>query len=290
VAKGGSIDLSHRLSDAALAAAETAGVAVRELDATEMTEASGLLAEVWRTSPRESPMEPGLLVALGFAGSYVSGAFDAAGTMVGACVAFLGAPIGGLLHSHVAAVRPGGPRGTGTALKLHQRAWCAARGIEVVAWTYDPLIARNAWFNLGRLGAHVEAYLVDFYGPMDDGLNAGEESDRLLVHWRVEPETVVHPDEPERTHAALVADDRGGPRADLDVPPDADALTLAVPADVEALRASDQPDVRATASRWRATFRDTYAAVHAQGWRVHGFVKAGHYVLRRAEPRPEDTP
>ena len=73
------LGLRHRLSDAALAAAVGAGVTVRDLDADEMVTASALLAEVWRTGPRESPMEPGLLVALGFAGNYVSGAFDDTG-------------------------------------------------------------------------------------------------------------------------------------------------------------------------------------------------------------------
>ena len=282
--------LRRRLSDAALAAAVTAGVTVRDLEADEMVAASALLAEVWGSGPRESPMEPGLLVALGFAGSYVSGAFDATGTMLGTCAAFLGAPRGSLLHSHVAAVRRGAGRGIGTALKLHQRAWCAENGVDVVAWTYDPLIARNAWFNLGRLGAHVEAYLVDFYGPMDDGLNAGEESDRLLVHWPVEPEEVVPPDEPDRVFAALVVHADGGPRPDLAVPPGTGTVTLAVPADVEALRASDRPGARATATRWRTTFREAYAALHEQGWHVRGFTRAGHYVLGRPAPeRPEPT-
>ena len=283
------LGLRQRLSEAARAASVTAGVTVRELRADEMAEASALLAEVWLTSPRESPMEPGLLVALSFAGNYVSGAFDAAGTLVGACAGFLGAPVGGLLHSHIAAVRPGGPRGTGTALKLHQRAWCAERGLDVVAWTYDPLIARNAWFNLGRLGAHVEAYLVDFYGPMDDGLNAGEASDRLLVHWPVEPEALTPPEEPERTHAALVADADGAPARVPDVPVDAEAVTLAVPGDVEGLRASDAPGARATATRWRGAFRDAYADLHEQGWRIVGFVRAGHYVLRRPEQERSET-
>lgn len=281
-------ELRHRLSDAALAAAVGAGITVRDLDATEMVAASALLAEVWRTGPRESPMEPGLLVALGFAGNYVSGAFDDTGVMVGACAGFLGAPLGGLLHSHVAAVRPGAPRGVGTALKLHQRAWCAARGIGVIAWTYDPLIARNAWFNLGRLGAHVEAYLIDFYGPMDDGLNAGDESDRLLVHWPVEPTVVTPAPEPVRTHAALVTDADGGPRPAVDVPAHVETVTLAVPPDVEALRASERPGDRAAASRWRAAFRAAYADLHDQGWRVRGFVKTGHYTLSRPDRRPAE--
>ncbi|GAA3556606.1 hypothetical protein GCM10022197_09750 [Microlunatus spumicola] len=279
----------ERLSDAADAAAATAGVTVRDLDAGEMAEASALLAQVWRTGPRESPMEPGLLVALGFVGSYVSGAFTPDGTMVGACAGFFGEPLGGLLHSHVAAVSPGGPRGTGTALKLHQRAWCAKRGIGVIAWTYDPLIARNAWFNLGRLGAHVEAYLVDFYGVMDDGLNAGEESDRLLVHWPVDPGAAEPLPSLDGAHVALAVGPDGAPVHGTDPPADADVVTLAVPSDVEALRASTRPGDRATASAWRTTFREVHAGLHQQGWRVHGFVRSGQYVLHRPHPEPEPS-
>jgi predicted GNAT superfamily acetyltransferase len=270
---------------AAAEAAERAGVEVRDLRTDEMATASALLAEVWGLGPRESPMEPGLLVALAFSGSYVSGAFDAAGSMVGACSGFLGTASGHLLlHSHIAGVRWGSGPGVGTALKLHQRAWCADRGIATVAWTYDPLIARNAWFNLGRLGAHVEAYLVDFYGRMDDGLNAGEESDRLLVHWPVEPEVLAEPapaDEAAHVHAALTVGDGGGPEPHPAVPVDADAVTLAVPRDVEALRASTDAATRAAASAWRSAFRDAYADLHEQGWRVRRFEREGRYVLGR---------
>ena len=283
--------LPSRLTHAARAAAQESGVEVRDLRTDEMAEASALFAEVWGLGPRESPMEPGLLVALSFSGSYVSGAFDRAGAMVGACAGFLGTASGHtLLHSHVAGVRPGSGRGIGTALKLHQRAWCAEREIATIAWTYDPLIARNAWFNLGRLGAHVEAYLVDFYGRMDDGLNAGEESDRLLVHWPVEPEvrpaagTVDPEDAP--VHAALVVDEHGRPEPHPAVPVGAVAVTLAVPRDVEALRASGDPATRATASAWRSAFRDAYADLHEQGWRVRRFAREGRYVLGRTTVDP----
>ena len=274
--------LRRRLSDAALAGAITAGVTVRDLAAEEMAEASALLADVWGLGPRETPMEPGLLVAMAFAGNHVSGAFDAGGVMVGACAGFFGTPLGGLLHSHIAAARPGAGRGVGTALKLHQRAWCADRGIGVIAWTYDPLIARNAWFNLGRLGAHVEAYLVDFYGPMDDGLNAGEESDRLLVHWPVEPEEVAPP-EIDGAHAALSVGDDGRPVVAAELPGGTETVTLAVPHDVEALRT----EARAAASAWRGAFREVYAELHEQGWQVRGFVRTGQYVLDRPHQEPE---
>ena len=58
-------------------------------------------------------------------------------------------------------------------------------------WTYDPLVSRNARFNLVKLGAVGTEYAVDFYGPMRDGVNDGE-SDRLTV-------TGTSPGRPDRT-------------------------------------------------------------------------------------------
>src|SRR5437763_17197337 len=55
-------------------------------------------------------------------------------------------------------------------------------------WTTDPLIRRNAYFNLAKLGAEAPQYLVDFYGEMRDAFNAGDESDRLLIRWRLDSE------------------------------------------------------------------------------------------------------
>ena len=46
---------------------------------------------------------------------------------------------------------------------------------------FDPLVRRNARLNLVRLGADVTDYLPDFYGAMDDAVNAGDRSDRLLA-------------------------------------------------------------------------------------------------------------
>ncbi len=56
-------------------------------------------------------------------------------------------------------------------MKLHQRAWAIARGIPVIEWTFDPLVARNAYFNIRKLGAMPVEYLPNFYGIMGDGIN-----------------------------------------------------------------------------------------------------------------------
>jgi predicted GNAT superfamily acetyltransferase len=61
----------------------------------------------------------------------------------------------------------------GFALKLAQRAMSLDQGIQVVRWTFDPLVARNAHFNLSKLGAHCDRFRRNFYGEMGDSLNLG---------------------------------------------------------------------------------------------------------------------
>ena len=168
------------------AAAARSGVVVRELtELTELHEASVVLGAIWGV-PDKPPMNAELLRALAKAESYVAAAYDGA-TMVGVCVGFHSAPAARAMHSHIAGVTSGvAGRHVGFALKLHQRAWCLDRGITLMEWTYDPLVARNAYFNLSKLGATVAEYLPDFYGVMGDGINRFDESDRILVtgRWR----------------------------------------------------------------------------------------------------------
>src|SRR3954462_5536165 len=161
----------------------SAAVAVRTLDRiADIAQAESLFAATW---PGQPPATAGLMRALEHAGGYVAGAY-AGDTMVGAAAAFLPPHPTPGLHSHVTAVTPAARgRGVGYAIKTHQRAWAAEHGLQTVTWTFDPLVRRNAWFNIGKLGAGVGEYLVDFYGRMDDGINDGDESDRLLAVWPV---------------------------------------------------------------------------------------------------------
>ena len=143
-----------------------------------------------------------LLRAIGHGGGYVAGAFDS-GHIVGASFGFLARFDGEhALHSHVTGILPGVQRsGVGRAMKNHQRSWAAEQGLKWVTWTFDPLVRRNAWFNIEVLRAHVAEYLVDFYGPMTDSVNAHDESDRLLVAWPTDPTATI--DEPDHDPHAI---------------------------------------------------------------------------------------
>jgi predicted GNAT superfamily acetyltransferase len=260
-------------TQAAVAAAAAAGVVVRELYQMEQLKtAQRLFEDVWRPAEGDpSPMTGELLRALAHAECYVVGAF--AGTrMVGASAGFFTAPPELALHSHITGVAPGQEhRGVGFALKVHQRAWALARGLPEVIWTFDPLVARNAWFNLAKLGATPTGYLEDFYGPMTDAINAGMASDRLLLTWRLQDPPVVaacagtpaRPAVPPGTEPALEAGPGLEPVAHATAAP---AVTVAVPPDVERLGPDDR-------QAWRAAVRDALGGRLAKGATVTGFLR-----------------
>ena len=143
-------------------------------------------------------------------------------------------------------------------MKLHQRAWAADHGLTWVTWTFDPLVRRNAWFNIDVLGAQVHEYLVDFYGPIDDAINAGDESDRLLVAWP--------------------AVDDGTPAADSGPASPNATVVVPTPDDIVVLRRTD----RAAATAWRQRVRAELGGRLAAGGRVAGFTRDGEYLVEEA--------
>jgi len=164
---------------AALAAA-SAAVSVRTAEPRDLAHVIGLFERTWGLG--RSP-DRAMLLALDFAGNTVLLATQN-GKPVGATLGFLGWTGGIHLHSHMAAVVPwhrGG--GVGYALKLFQRALCLEQGITEMRWTFDPLIRRNAHFNLLKLGAEITGFLPDFYGRLDDVISGSDRSDRFEVRW-----------------------------------------------------------------------------------------------------------
>ena len=89
-------------------------------------------------------------------------------------------------YSHVTGVvREYQSRGVGFRLKLAQRDYVIRQGQSLVKWTYDPLQASNAFFNIGKLGAVCETYKRNLYGSLEDSLNRGRLTDRFEAEWWV---------------------------------------------------------------------------------------------------------
>ena len=88
-------------------------------------------------------------------------------------------------------------QGVGAKLKWRQRERAIQEGRNFIKWTWDPMQARNAHFNLNRLGVTVADYAANFYGtdyptsPVPNPESAGLDSDRLFAQWQLESPRVV---------------------------------------------------------------------------------------------------
>lgn len=86
--------------------------------------------------------------------------------------------------SHMMGIHPNyRDSGIGFALKRAQWQMVRHQGLDHITWTYDPLLSRNAYLNIAKLGAVCTTYRQSEYGEMRDGLNAGLPSDRFQVDW-----------------------------------------------------------------------------------------------------------
>ncbi|HEV8065679.1 MAG TPA: hypothetical protein VGP46_12630, partial [Acidimicrobiales bacterium] len=147
--------------------------------------------------------------------------------------------------------------------------------------TFDPLVRRNAVFNLAKLGATASRYLENVYGSMVDSLNGGQESDRLWVEWDLSSPRV-----------AAAADGRGGPVDDAGLPALVDIAAdgspvlgdqaagiggvVRLPPDIESLRLTS-PEL---ARQWRLALRQALSGRLSAGRVVVG-VSTGHDLVLR---------
>ncbi len=202
-------------------------------------------------------------------------------------------------HSHMLAVRDA-HRGTGLALALKQaqRDHCLDQGIEVMAWTMDPLEALNARFNFAKLGAYAREYHRDFYGAMPDKLNAGLPSDRLYVEWPIGTDRAYKRLAGEDAPPALEQAEAEGVRYLLrnvastpapQEPPAAEShLLLEVPRAFQEIKRGDP----ALALEWRYAARTAFEAAFERGYAAVEFLRGsdgrGAYLLvpqpRKNEP------
>jgi predicted GNAT superfamily acetyltransferase len=249
--------------------------------------------ETWGADFGEA-VPPAILTVTQRLGGVAAGAFDAGGRLLGFVFGLTGVERGRIVHwSDMLAVRPElRDAGLGRRLKAWQRDAARAAGAEVMYWTYDPLVARNAHLNFNRLGVRAHEYVEDMYGESTSVLHRGLGTDRLVVAWPLaeRPERSRCPsgeaaEVPEALRAAPLLN--GGTRLPaLDSRPAADdapdARRIAVPLDVHAVLAADP----ATAARWRVETRAAFQWALPRGYRVAGVYRdpaAGlaYYILLR---------
>ena len=265
------------------------GLVCRPIDTPEdLAEVESLERIVWPGDDRDV-VPAHLLLTAQHNGGLVAGAW-AGERLAGFVFGFLGfhdtEPTHHLKHcSHLLGVHPDfRSAGVGYTLKTYQREHVLRQGLDLITWTYDPLLARNAQLNIAKLGAVCNSYLANLYGEMRDGLNAGLPSDRFQVDWWIATRRVAdrqsrapgdRPRLADLTAAGAVWLNPPG-SSGTPQPPDSPSaaggagtpVLVEIPADFLALKAAD-PDL---ALRWRMGTRAVFQALFRQGYAVTDFV------------------
>lgn len=218
-------------------------------------------------------------------GGVAAGAFAGDGRLLGFVFGITGVREGRLVHwSDMLAVRPEArDAGLGRRLKHFQRELLREIGVRTMYWSYDPLVARNAFLNLERLGAHVDEYVVDMYGPSTGSpVHDAIGTDRFVVAWDLDEDTAedrrAESDGTTWDESPIVNSPEmpGGP------PParplvDSPAVRVEIPADIHAVIRADP----GTAAAWRASTRQAFTHYLSRGWRVVGVERGADGVRYR---------
>lgn len=102
-----------------------------------------------------------------------------------------------MFYSHMTAIDQAYQNyGIGSRLKWAQRERAIEEGVNYIKWTFQPVQARNAFFNLEKLGAVITEYQPNFYGTDygygdDESSKLGIDSDRLFAQWEIKSERVT---------------------------------------------------------------------------------------------------
>jgi predicted GNAT superfamily acetyltransferase len=249
-------------------------ISIRRLDKLEeFQEACVIQEETWGAGFSER-VPAAILNVSQRIGGVTAGAFAPNGRMIGFVFGMTGVRDGRLVHwSDMLAVRPEA-RGhhLGDRLKHFQRECVAEIGVDVILWTFDPLVARNAHFNINRLGARAAEYVANMYGDnTGSAIHGTVPTDRFIAEWRLRnarPLAAEHLDPPLTHPDAPIVNptDANGIPALRDLP-DAPAVLVAIPHDIQSL-GERRPELR---TAWREASRRALLHYLGHGYDVTGF-------------------
>ncbi|MEP7383923.1 MAG: hypothetical protein ABI910_19735 [Gemmatimonadota bacterium] len=222
-------------------------------------------------------------------GGVTAGAFDGNDRMVGFVFGLTGVRGGKPVHwSDMLAVREEA-RGhhIGDRLKHFQRHQVQGIQVDTMLWTSDPLVARNAHFNINRLGAFPIEYVENIYGANTGStLHGALPTDRTVISWTLSrvhtPEPGAARERPGDASLPLVNPLGADVLPVFEDPGRVDEARVQVPVDLVAVQRMGGD----AAMRWRLAVRDSFTALYAQGLVVKRFVRATgrslpYYVLAR---------
>jgi predicted GNAT superfamily acetyltransferase len=247
---------------------------------------------IWGLASGDDAVPLPLLAVTIHRGAVLVGAF-AGEEMVGFVYSIPALRGGRVSHwSHMMGVVPA-YRGTGLGhqLKVIQRERVLALGLDLVEWTYDPLLALNAHLNFAKLGVVVEEYEENIYGASASPLHGTLPTDRFVAQWWIRSTRVedrldrrrVPPAPPQAAAVnAVRLVGRWGACRDVDLAADADHLLVRVPTAFLGML-EGAPDI---ALEWRLQTRAIFTTYFARGYRATEFLLdkttgQGSYLLAR---------
>lgn len=209
-----------------------------------------------------------LLHVVDYVGGLAAGAFDTSGDLLGFVFGMNGVRDGDLVHwSHMLGVRESARNsGLGRMLKEYQRTTLLGIGVKRIYWTFDPLMSKNAYFNINRLGAEIVEYVPDMYGRTSSPLHMGLPTDRLIACLPTSPREVarrldVAPSTPVLTAFPKLEDHTVSVR---DHAPE--TALIEIPADILHVLATSPT----SAQTWRLAVRDHFQWALSHGYAVTG--------------------
>jgi len=274
---------------------EADGIVLRSLTTNaEYDEAVALQDEIWGAGFTDRVPASILRVAQKV-GGVTAAAFDAQDRMLGFVFGLTGVRDGRPVHwSDMLAVREEA-RGKqlGEKLKNYQRDLVRAVGVETMFWTFDPLVARNAHFNLNRLGARIAEYIPNFYGSNTGSILHGAlPTDRFVAEWQLASadrnarDAAPQRERPAADAASTAVVENGRVRV-VEPLPDATRVLVPVPRDIEALLGASHD----AALAWRLATREAILHYLALGYQVTAFYRGTDneppaYELTHSPSRP----
>jgi predicted GNAT superfamily acetyltransferase len=235
-----------------------------------------------------------LLHVVEYVGGLAAGAFDRDGDMLGFVFGVNGVRDGEIVHwSHMLGVRERARNlGLGRRLKEYQRQRMHALGAKRIFWSFDPLMSKNAYFNLNRLGAEVVEYVPDMYGTTSSPLHLGMPTDRLIVSLRTDGRG-------DRKSSAVLSADypvlSAFPRdRDRPMPNDrhsVDSALIEIPGDILGVLSRSA----SSASAWRMAVRAHFQWALSNGYTVVGLLRdplsdRSFYLVSRSATASEASP
>lgn len=149
---------------------------------------------IWGENP-EAHIPMHVLHSLAMAGSPIIGAFEDDDLLVGFSVGFFGMDVPQSNRPAMANLKIASKRlavhpdyrsnGIGYQLKIEQRRFANDKGVRMITWPFDPLLSRNAYLYIHKLGAIVRRFVPDYYMDMPGQLESVGASDRFICDWWV---------------------------------------------------------------------------------------------------------